>query len=82
VGATARDLQPQGARTDAMNEQPSVVTCRWARESIRLPYPYWLNADNVAWTCLRDGEPHELDDPDICRDCPRWQSRRLRASES
>ena len=64
-----------------MPEAPSVVTCRWARETLRLPYPHWINAQDVAWTCLRGPEAVPLDDPDICRDCPRWQSRRLERDE-
>jgi hypothetical protein len=60
-----------------MNELPSVVNCRWARPTVRLPYPYWLNAEELPWACLRDPEPHLLEDAERCRDCPRWDPRHL-----
>jgi hypothetical protein len=65
-----------------MNEQPSVVNCRWARETLRLPYPHWLEAEDTPWTCLRDLEPRPLEDPEICRECPRWEPRRLRPAKN
>lgn len=64
-----------------MHEVPSVVNCRWARETLRLPYPHWINAEQVPWTCLRGPALKLLDDPDICRECPRWQPRRLEPEE-
>jgi hypothetical protein len=65
-----------------MSEAPSVVNCRWARETVRLPYPHWLNAEDTPWTCLRDPLPRPIEDPVICEECPRWQSRRLELDES
>lgn len=60
-----------------MDERPSVESCRWARLTLRLPYPFWLDSEDKPWSCLRDAEPRPLDDTDICHDCPRWESRRL-----
>ena len=60
-----------------MNEPSSVVTCRYARQTLFLPYPLWLNSENYPWTCLRDREPRPLDDTEACRYCPRWEPRRL-----
>jgi hypothetical protein len=64
-----------------MNDEQNVATCRWARQTLYLPYPMWLNAEDQPWTCLRDAEPRPLDDTDICRDCPRWEPRRLHVQE-
>lgn len=64
-----------------MSDPSSVETCRWARPTIRAPYPYWLDAEANAWTCLRDKEPHPLEDPATCRGCPRWESRRVHVDE-
>lgn len=63
-----------------MPDPSSVETCRWARPTIRLPYPHWLEAEAKPWACLRDQEPRPLDDPAVCAGCPRWQSRRLAGS--
>lgn len=60
-----------------MDDHPSVETCRWARLTLRLPYPFWLEAEEKPWSCLRDTEPRALDDTAICRGCPRWEPRRL-----
>jgi hypothetical protein len=64
-----------------MHQQPSVVSCRWSCPTLWLPYPVWLVSERMPWTCLRDPEPGPLVDTDICRDCPRWEPRRLPAVE-
>ncbi|MEW6321211.1 MAG: hypothetical protein AB1635_08980 [Acidobacteriota bacterium] len=63
-----------------MDEQTGVESCRWARPTVRLPYPQWLESEQKPWTCLRDAQPNSLEDTDICHDCPRWESRRLDVS--
>jgi hypothetical protein len=65
-----------------MDQESGVVSCRWARPTIRLPYPVWLEADGKPWTCLRDQEPRPLEDTDVCRGCPRWEPRRLHVAPS
>lgn len=60
-----------------MAERKSVETCRWGRQTIRVPYPYWLDAEDRPWTCMRDEAPRPLENTDVCHNCPRWQPHRL-----
>ena len=60
-----------------MDQRPSVENCRWARLTLRLPYPLWLESEDKPWSCLRNNEPRPLDDTAICHDCPRWEPRHL-----
>lgn len=61
-----------------MNER-SVVSCRWARQTLSLPYPLWLDSEEYPWSCVRRGSPRLLDDTEICRDCPGWEPRPVAA---
>lgn len=63
-----------------MDERCSVETCRWARPTVRLPYPLWLDAEDKPWSCLRDPEPKSLEDTEVCKGCPRWDSKHLTVS--
>lgn len=60
-----------------MDDRTSVETCRWARQTIRTPYPYWLESEDTPWSCLRDAEPRPLETTEICKDCARWEPRHL-----
>lgn len=64
-----------------MAEPKAVETCRWARPTIRVPYPHWTEAEDKPWTCMRDEAPRPLEDTDVCRECPRWQPHRVDAAE-
>ena len=64
-----------------MDEIPGVESCRWARLTLRLPYPLWLECEDKPWTCLRDPEPHPLADTEVCGGCPRWLPRRVHLPE-
>jgi len=64
-----------------MSDQTSVETCRWAKPTVRAPYPFWLDAEDKAWTCFRDEQPRPLDDPAVCHGCPRWEPHRVHLSE-
>jgi len=64
-----------------METPQNVETCRWARMTINVPYPHWLEAEDKEWTCLRDKEPRPLDDPGVCHGCPRWEPRKVSVSE-
>ena len=65
-----------------MDERSSVENCRWARLTLRLPYPLWLESENTPWSCLRNAEPRLLDDTAVCHDCPRWEPRRLAVAQA
>jgi len=60
-----------------MNEHTGVENCRWARPTIRLPYPYWVEAEDTPWSCLHDQEPFPLENTDTCKGCPRWEPKHL-----
>ena len=60
-----------------MDDRSSVETCRWARLTVRLPYPLWLDAEDKPWSCMRDDAPRPLDDTDPCHECARWEPRHL-----
>lgn len=60
-----------------MDERSRVENCRWARLTVRLPYPYWLDTEDKPWACLRDSEPRPLEDTAVCQGCARWEPRHL-----
>jgi hypothetical protein len=60
-----------------MDERSSVESCRWARLTVRLPYPLWMESEDKPWSCLRDQEPRPLEDTAVCHGCPRWEPRHL-----
>lgn len=51
--------------------------CRWARPTVQLPYPAWLEAEAHPWSCLRLGEPRVLESTEPCETCPNWIPKRL-----
>ena len=64
-----------------MDDESRVESCRWAKPTLQLPYPVWLNSEDTPWSCLRDREPRLLEDTAICLGCPRWESRRVHVEE-
>jgi hypothetical protein len=52
-------------------------TCRWARQTVLLPYPAWLEAEDHPWSCMRLGEPRLLESTEPCETCPHWMPKRL-----
>lgn len=49
--------------------------CRLAEPTLFLPLPYWLDAWDEPWTCVRDSAPRLLESTCECATCPRWQQR-------
>lgn len=60
-----------------MGEPSGVESCKWARMTVRLPYPLWLESEDRPWACMRDKEPRLLEDTDVCHGCPRWEPKRM-----
>jgi len=58
-----------------MSQKHTASTCKWAKQTISMPRPTWLDAWDRPWTCVRDEAPHPLESTDVCEDCPRWQPR-------
>lgn len=50
----------------------SVVSCRWARLTLTMPYPIWIDSERQPWTCVRGEQMRELPDTESCRVCPNW----------
>lgn len=49
--------------------------CKWAQPTLYLPLPYWLDAWDEPWTCVRDEKPRPLELTTECATCPRWEER-------
>lgn len=50
-------------------------TCSWAKPTLLLDWPDWLNAWSSEWSCQHDGAYHPLVHSECCRTCPRWQAK-------
>lgn len=50
-------------------------TCRWAEPTLYLPWPYWLDAWNMPWSCRRDGLPRLIETTGECGACARFEPR-------
>jgi len=84
------DRPPQAptARSSARPQRGTSVehhasTCRWAVPTLFLPAPFWWEAEDRPWACLREATPRVLETTEVCADCPYWEARtrrRLKAS--
>ncbi len=55
-----------------MTQKQTASTCKWARPTMSMPRPIWLEAWDRPWTCVREGAPHTLETTEPCDDCPNW----------
>ena len=58
-----------------MQEMHGAATCRWARPTLFLSLPLWLDAWDAPWTCTRDGTARPLESTESCATCSGWESR-------
>lgn len=63
-----------------VNARRSASTCRWATPTLFLPAPFWFEAEDSPWTCLRDPAPRPLNTTDPCAICLRWEPQSSTAS--
>jgi hypothetical protein len=49
-------------------------TCRWAKPTLLLEWPDWLNAWSSEWSCENEGGYRPLAHSECCRSCPRWEA--------
>ena len=49
-------------------------TCRWAKPTLLLDWPDWLNAWSSEWSCDHEGAYRPLTHSECCRSCPRWEA--------
>jgi hypothetical protein len=54
----------------------SAATCRWAVPTLFLRAPFWFEAENAPWACVRETASRVLDTTNLCASCPHWEPRR------
>ena len=60
----------------ARNAKRSAPTCRWAVPTLFLRTPFWFEAENAPWACMREPALRVLNTTDLCASCSRWEPRR------
>lgn len=65
-----------------MTAKRSASTCKWAKPTISMPLPTWLEAWDRPWTCVLDGAARTLATTERCEGCPRWQPRVANAAST
>jgi hypothetical protein len=58
-----------------MEHKQHAGNCRWATPTLYTPAPYWLAAEDFAWSCVRDTTPRLIATTEACETCPRWEER-------
>jgi hypothetical protein len=48
-------------------------TCRWAVPTLFLQAPFWWEAEDRPWSCIRGTTPRVLATTEVCADCPYWK---------
>jgi hypothetical protein len=48
-------------------------TCKFSLPTLFAPWPLWLDAWTMPWSCARDGNCTPLVNSEVCRTCPRWE---------
>jgi 2,3-bisphosphoglycerate-dependent phosphoglycerate mutase len=64
----------QSYRRRAGYAEHHASTCRWAVPTLFVPVPFWWEAEDRPWTCVR-GAPRTLETTEVCADCPYWEPR-------
>jgi hypothetical protein len=62
-------------RQEGFVEKRTPQNCRWAEPTLYLPFPYWLEAWSIPWSCHRDGSSRLLETTEQCAACPRFEPR-------
>jgi hypothetical protein len=47
-----------------------------------LPEPYWCEAEESPWSCIREDAPRTLATTALCETCPKWEPRQSRTIRS
>jgi hypothetical protein len=58
-----------------MTIKRTASSCAWAIPTLLADGPWWLDANDCAWTCRRASPPRPLESTEVCADCPFWQAR-------
>jgi len=65
----------QSHRRRAGYAEHHASNCRWAVPTVFLPAPFWWEAEDRPWACVREGTPRTLETTEVCADCPYWEPR-------
>jgi len=49
--------------------------CRWGVPTLFLQAPYWWEAEDRPWACVRGTRPRTLEATEPCANCPCWESK-------
>jgi len=58
-------------------EKHSAHTCRWARPTLFLPLPDWIDARDAPWSCRRREPTRLIESATECAKCTQWERRRI-----
>jgi hypothetical protein len=56
-----------------MNSEHLPRTCKWAKPTLFLEWPLWIDAWSWEWSCHKDGAFKPVKGPADCRTCAQWQ---------
>jgi hypothetical protein len=59
-----------------MHASRSAATCRCAVPTLFLRAPFWFEAEDAPWACVREPALRVLNTTDLCASCPHWEPRR------
>jgi hypothetical protein len=54
---------------------PHAGNCRWGVPTLFLQAPYWWEAEDRPWACVRSTAPRTLEATEPCATCPYWEPR-------
>jgi len=61
------------SNTATPNTARHAANCRWGASPLFLQAPYWFDAEQSPWACVRDAAPCVLSITDRCTACARWE---------
>jgi hypothetical protein len=50
----------------------TVQHCHWARPTLFRDDPGWTEADAYPWSCVAEGDPQVVEEPELCLTCGLW----------
>jgi hypothetical protein len=76
------DRVTDSSRLEIAQKNPGhhASNCRWAVPTLFLPAPFWWDAENCPWACVRGSTPHVLETTEVCGTCPHWEARPVAAT--
>ena len=69
------DILSTGNGAATSQEPHGASTCRWAEATVFLAAPFWFDAEQRPWACIRHAAPRVLETTEVCALCSRWEPR-------